>query len=354
MNSKGIWPVNFSQLLRLNYLSFAVALIFLTFSIDTSGQEPKASSWPTLPGVVINYPTPLSELKRYVVFIVVTYRDGQNISKSEGTGFFVAVPDKRLGEDGGFSYFVTNRHMADPSILVGHPVEILNFSIVANQILPSGDSGQQRIEVQIQNPRWVFPQDSSIDLAVVPLGLDHKKFDFLTFPETMFVTKDIVQSLRISEGDSVIFTGFFAQFPGRRKIEPIVRQGILAMMPEEEIPTTLKIPGHLYLADLHSFHGNSGSPVFINLSERPGPGGSRILTGDSLQSPYALLGVVSGYMYENADMQLQVASTFYGNVGANSGITTIVPADELKKILDGSDLSRQRNEIIAAQPIHKQ
>jgi len=122
--------------------------------------------------------------------------------------------------------------MADPSILVGHPVEILNFSIVANQILPSGDSGQQRIEVQVPNPQWVFSQDPSVDLAVVPLGLDHKKFDFLAFPETMFATKDIIQSLQISEGDSVILTGFFAQFPGQRKIEPIVRQGILSRFRE--------------------------------------------------------------------------------------------------------------------------
>jgi hypothetical protein len=301
---------------------------------------------------VLNYPSPISELKKYVVFIVVTFKDGPSIGKSEGTGFFVAVPDKRLGASGGFSYFVTNRHMADPSILVGHPVEILNFSIVANQILPSGDSGQQRIEVQVPNPQWVFSQDPSVDLAVVPLGLDHKKFDFLAFPETMFATKDIIQSLQISEGDSVILTGFFAQFPGQRKIEPIVRQGILAMLPEEEIPTILHLPGHLYLADLHSFHGNSGSPVFINTSERQG--GIRIGNEFTNFSPYALLGVVSGYMYETAEMQLQVASTYYGNVGANSGITMIVPVDELKKILDGSDLSHQRDEIIAAQTIHKQ
>jgi hypothetical protein len=124
------------------------------------------------------------------------------------------------------------------------------------------------------------------------------------------------------------------------------------MLPEEEIPTILHLPGHLYLADLHSFHGNSGSPVFINTSERQG--GIRIGNEFTNFSPYALLGVVSGYMYETAEMQLQVASTYYGNVGANSGITMIVPVDELKKILDGSDLSHQRDEIIAAQTIHKQ
>jgi hypothetical protein len=63
---------------------------------------------------------------------------------------------------------------------------------------------------------------------------------------------------------------------------------------------------------------------------------------------------MSGYMYETEDLQLQVASTLNGKLGANSGITTIVPVDELKKMLDGPDLSRQRDDVVAIQTTHKQ
>jgi hypothetical protein len=34
--------------------------------------------------------------------------------KSILTGFFVFYPDKRISEEGGFSYLVTNRHLAQP------------------------------------------------------------------------------------------------------------------------------------------------------------------------------------------------------------------------------------------------
>jgi hypothetical protein len=285
-------------------------------------------------------------MKKTVVFLVITYRDGSAIAQSEGTGFFVAVPDKRIGNDGGFTYLVTNRHMADPSVALGHQIEILRFGILVNHVMPSGGTGPQLNGITIENPHWVFPQDRSVDLAVAPMGLDQKQFDYLVIPDSLFATKDIVKSREISEGDSVMFTGFFAQFPGRQKIQPIVRQGTLAMLPDEEIPTTLHLPGHLYLADMHTFHGNSGSPVFVNLG---GYRNGSMMVGDQ----FLLLGVVSGYLYETADLKLQVATTISGEVGANSGITSIVPVDELKALLESPELRQQRDAEIMARFPHQ-
>ena len=81
----------------------------------------------------------------------------------------------------------------------------------------------------------------------------------------MLATEEVVKADGISEGDPVIFTGLFVQMPGLLKLEPIVRQGSIAMMPDEPIGTTLNKPGSLYLADIHVFGGNSGSPMFVNL-----------------------------------------------------------------------------------------
>jgi len=58
---------------------------------------------------------------------------------------------------------------------------------------------------------------------------------------------------------------------------------------------------------------------------------------------YRLLGIVSGYLFETADFQLQVATTLSGKTNANSGISLVVPIDELKNLLDSPALKLQRD-----------
>jgi hypothetical protein len=120
-----------------------------------------------------------------------------------------------------------------------------------------------------------------------------------------------------------------------KRVEPIVRQGVLAMIPDERIATTLHKPGEVFLADIHAFHGNSGSPIFVNT------GGVR---GSSVATPsYVLLGVVSGYYPESeTDFSLPATRVLTGEVHDNSGITAIVPGDELKALLDAPALKQVR------------
>jgi hypothetical protein len=140
----------------------------------------------------------------------------------------------------------------------------------------------------------------------------------------------------LQKGDSILFTGYFYQFPGLKKFQPIVREGILAMMPDEKLDTTLKRPGHLYLGDMHVCGGNSGSPLFVNLSGmRNG--------GLSLGTRYMLLGIVSGFYHEDSNLNLTVATTLRGTLEQNSGIAMVVPVDELKTLLDSSALQAMRD-----------
>ena len=112
----------------------------------------------------------------------------------------------------------------------------------------------------------------------------------------------------------------------------------MAMMPSEKIVTTLHKPGNLYLADVHVFGGNSGSPVFVNTG---GTRGSRVNP-----DRYWLLGIVSGYMYEDADFKLTVATALQGTVSANSGICTVVPVDALKALLEQPELQKLRDDVV--------
>jgi hypothetical protein len=76
------------------------------------------------------------------------------------------------------------------------------------------------------------------------------------------------------------------------------------------------------LGDVHIFHGNSGSPVFVDVQ-----------TG-GIGFDYRFLGVVSGNFSEDQEFNLEIDTTVKGTEHANSGIAVIVPADELKSLIE--------------------
>jgi len=264
--------------------------------------------------------------------------DGPQIA--EGTCFFVFYGDKRGGENFGFMYLVTNRHMARPGIADGKNYPVLWTHVRLN--LRNSDQGSEEDVIPIGGQlQWRFPTDDAVDLAILPILPDQTKYDYIAIPVSEFATHDVVDTQQVAEGDSVLFTGYFYQFPGLRKFQPIIREGVLAMMPDEKLDTTLKKPGYLYLADVHVFGGNSGSPLFVNL------GGLR--NGNMMMGThYELLGIVSGFYHEDSNLKLTVATTLTGTLEQNSGIAMVVPADELKALLDTPALQAARNAELAA------
>jgi hypothetical protein len=159
------------------------------------------------------------------------------------------------------AYLVTNRHMAE-AIVDHQKMPVVRTFLRLN--LKKAAAGEQSVEGELPlgaGLRWYFPKDEAVDLAIMPLALPREQFDYEFFPVNLFATKDVIQKEKIAEGDPVLFTGFFYQYPGQKKIQPVVRQGVLAIMPDEPLLTTLDKPGMLYLADVHVFGGNSGSPI---------------------------------------------------------------------------------------------
>lgn len=282
------------------------------------------------------------QIKKTVAFLeLVCQRFGADgkpeFVDAKGTGFFIAYPDTRL-KDKAFGYLVTNRHVAEcwDEEHGNKPMQVKAIAVRLN--LQAGTSQLIKL-APFGNAPWIYPDDPSADLAVLPLAPDQKIFDYVPVPISIFATDDVVGSQGIVEGDKILFTGFFSQFPGVRRIEPIVREGILAMMPAEPITTTTGKTGKAYLGDVHIFNGNSGSPVFVNL------GGFRngaIFAGDN----YKLLGVVSGMFTEDSDLNLEVVTTLKGKIHANSGIAMIVPASALRNLLENRQLRAMRDEVV--------
>ncbi len=279
----------------------------------------------------------VQQLKKTVTFIQMLCQSGSGTEPDDirGTGFFVSYPDERLGKDQGFFYLVTNRHVAECWDENRLPRAVKSVNLRFNLI--DGSSAKLALSTN-GNAAWILPVDDSVDLAILPLRPDDKKVDFKAIPISAFATDDVIASRGIEEGTKIIFAGFFYQFSGERKMLPIIREGILAMMPDEKLPNVTGKLGNAYLGDVHIFGGNSGSPVFVDL------GGLR---GNNLSGEeYHFLGVVSGLFYEDAEFNLKVATTIRGVTHANSGIALIVPANDLKRLLDDSRVQAVRDGVV--------
>jgi hypothetical protein len=318
---------------------FCIAFLTCLTGLGQGQQTPVSASAQAPPTSLVPVPFAV-QIKKAVAFIETDcLKDGKIVPYS-ATAFFLVKPDERLGKDRGFEYLVTNRHAAQPGIEDGIPCQVTNYILRLN--LRRNDPSQPIAAAPVllgPNLPWVFPTDPSVDLAILPFGADPSKVDFEPIPTTMLATDEVVKANGVAEGDAVIFTGLFTQMPGLLKLEPIVRQGNIAMMPDELIGTTLKKPGNLYLADIHVFGGNSGSPMFVNL------GGFR--NGDmKAGNNYKLLGVISGYETEDANFNLQAATTYSGKVGMNSGVASVVPAKDLDILLNCEQLQAQREAVV--------
>jgi hypothetical protein len=279
-------------------------------------------------------------------------RSALPVDQIRGTGFIVIYNDTRIpvaaagkAGDGGFQYLVTNRHVAQPGIENDKPCAAIVSSsllLLVNRKPDSTDHAPRSQLITIgNNVKWFVSTDASVDLAVLPFPLSQDIYDFIGIPLNIFTTQEMVDQKVVVEGDPIVFSGLFMQsFVQLHSLEPIVRSGTLAMVPNGQMETTLHKLGRVYLAEVHTFGGNSGSPVFIDTSKFAG------IIGLS----YKLLGVISGYMYENSDLTLQVTTSLSGNLAANSDVSIVVPAVELKKLLDVPELQAARDSYVASLP----
>jgi hypothetical protein len=190
---------------------------------------------------------------------------------------------------------------------------------------------------------WTFSSDDGVDLAVTRFGLPWQTYDFVTVSSDLFVTDEMVKTKLVVEGDPVLFSGLFIQtFQSTHRLEPIVRSGTLAMIPRASMETVLHKPGRVFLAEVHSFGGNSGSPVFVDTNK---------FTNVIGAPNYKLLGVISGEVRESEDFVLRVTTSYDASIAANSDVSVVVPAAEIIRLLDDPTLKAERDTLVE-QTIH--
>ena len=288
----------------------------------------------------------IDQIKKTVVFLQTNWQEpsSQTVSDTKkqplnkaqaGTGFLIFVSIPELGKDAsghqrGLNFLVTAKHMIRQSTPDHKPGPYAkNVTVVFNNIAPRGASGELRDQWNTDiidsrgDLRWfVDTSDPVADVALRNVSIDANIVDFKTIPQDWFATKSFVSEKHISENDEVLFSGLFTAFSGSKRNYPVVRHGHLALLPGEDVPVDNDKPDketQIYMAEVTSFGGNSGSPVFLRL------GGVRESVDVRLEGyDYHLLGVMSGY-YPDAETR------------QNSGIALVVPADKISDIL-ASDL----------------
>lgn len=123
---------------------------------------------------------------------------------------------------------------------------------------------------------WYHPntRDADVDLAVFPLGslavTAWYARGYRWVPMTMFFDEHLLgddPNEGFGIGDELVSIGLFHVHVGHKRNLPMVRTGNLAMVPEEPVEPTDAFgkkgrPEWLYLIELRSIGGMSGSPVF--------------------------------------------------------------------------------------------
>jgi hypothetical protein len=348
-------PTNRRSFVRVLFPPF----LFAATTLSVFAQTPPPTQTPSaqIPSESI-----IEQIKKAVVFIQGSFLTTQvqvvnGVQQLKtvpatltGTGFLVWIPDPRLG-DRGQMYLATNKHMLkEPGAngTLGDGPFFANISVRVNLKQPAPDGTQFSVfPIQVVDEtgslQWFVHSDENVDLAITPLGLDDRTVDFKEVPGVMFANKDVLAKEKVDENDEVLFSGLFAWNPGTKKNLPIVRHGRLARLSDERIPLDRNHPDkttEVYLAEVMSFGGNSGSPVFLRLNPlREG-------TVNDFQHRYFLLGVMQGFFPEGMDFAVEVAEV-KGKAEQNSGLAAVVPCDKIIEILN-SPRGRAWSDSIAA------
>lgn len=255
-----------------------------------------------------------------------------------GTGFFVTYPDGRLGAGYNFCYLVTAKHV----LLDGDGTFLSSVTIRLNLKSPVGDSEVGFIrDIPVTDAQgfllWFHSEDPAEDAVVLPMFPDKHEFEFTTISTRTFLKDRDLNSGAVAEGDDLYFIGLMEQYYGIKRNYPLIRRGTLALLTDEYIDTPSGRQ-KIFIAELESWPGNSGSPVFMLGSHRDGA------TAEA--SNLNFLGMIVATFLNRFAVPLngeQPARQLETGDKANIGMTCIVPAAVIEKVLDSAPAQEDRD-----------
>jgi len=313
-----------------------------------------------------------------VIYLYRSKEEAEEGADPGGTGFLLSVQSE-AHPDYMHVYAVTCKHVAQAP---GYA----SFIRITNATRIDRIKGQlpfmagNREVVSLGWNQWT-PHPTA-DVAIVSLGPDNaimseivgpgygRRFGF-TFPSFLLLHHDVIEGFDVGPGDDVYMCGRFESYPGRYFNEPTTRWGIISLMHtmielEEGEP-----PEEVFLIEMRSISGYSGSPVAWRLpiqldviqqmERRMTPESGQLKIG-----PW-LVGIDAGNfpfyypVYEvtrerggkvvrrkdtkNTEKELQAKS--------HSGVAYVVPAWKIQELLDREEFVMQRKRDDEAITEHK-
>ncbi|MDX6770832.1 MAG: hypothetical protein SF051_14960 [Elusimicrobiota bacterium] len=205
--------------------------------------------------------------------------------------------------------------------------------------LNTNDGSSQVVPLPIvtsgANKTVFFHKDESVDIAVIPVHLDHVKFQHKYIPVEWLLPTD--RESKLKEGMEVFFQGLFTPYLGYRRNSPITRFGRIALLTDEKIQFTQNAPPQrLHLLEMASFGGNSGSPVFL-LGD-PAQAGTVVI---SVRPKIYLIGVMKG-TYRDVNRLIAIETAVTPASLSSMGIAAVVPSQYLSEIIYSKELKNSR------------
>jgi hypothetical protein len=278
------------------------------------------------------------ELLKCVAFLCVQNTEEQGAPyKYIGTGFFVGVSESI--NDRYDLYLVTAKHCVEKPKSRGYGPLFLRMNTV--------EGGAEIIEI---HDEWRYSDSEVVDVAVLPLVPDRRRYEYMYLKPRMCLTDDRVKENGVGIGQDLYITGLFTQRSGNQKNIPIIRNGTLAAMPDEPLMDDESgLSYRAYLAEVRSLGGLSGSPVFV--SEPPLLWANGADSDESLSyEPISrsgegifLLGMIRGH-WDMKEARSAIAYTKDELNQVHTGMAIVTPWQEVMDVLNDEELVRLRRQ----------
>ncbi len=243
------------------------------------------------------------------VYLYGSRADAENGNKQGGSGFIVGVLTPGATEHFYPTvYAVTNHHVA----ITGKCTFIR---------MNTYDGKTDILETTAES--WI-PHGED-DLAICPIRPSLERHNFRLTGMQDFLTEQLQQKHNIGPGDEIFMVGRYTEHAGVRQNLPIARFGNISMSPNEPLENFLNKKTKLFLCEVRSVSGFSGSPVFVYDTPYNRAG--------ARSEPFYsyLLGIDCGHLpvYESP---------------LSAGISAIIPAWRIAEILNRPELVKSRDE----------
>lgn len=292
------------------------------------------------------------EIKNAVCFLCVM--EGKKYTPV-ATAFFLSMPSISVPDEFHF-YLVTAKHNLDEFQKLDRSIKRRGLHIAFND-----DDGKRQHMALPSVHEWEDAGETA-DVAILSLddlpdslNVDSVRMDYCVTGFLLqkmgaadrdyrllcaHLNKKPLSSVQLGIGDDIMVVGLYSPRAGNATNLPIVRQGIIAAMPDEiiiEKEAGREVRFLAYLVEVHSINGLSGSPVFVSLSPRR--------LGEQGEGRWLfLLGLVRGSWTQDVEVAAPLAQGGKAIETFKAGIAAVTPIQEALKLMFGSQEMKLRRE----------